>query len=941
LNELRESLEEARKWGLDAPHPGLKFDASKYGASGAKRNALVILVDFTDKRGAVPPENIHNLLFSEGTYSTGSMRDFYLENSYGTLEVSGQVVGWLRSEREYSYYVDGARGLNFGNGDRNARGMAEEALRLADPLVDFSAFDNDGPDGIPSSGDDDGYVDALLIVHAGPGSEETLDRNDILSHQSYFEDDVLCDGVRAILYTTEPENGRVGVFCHEFGHTLGLPDLYDISDFPGPAVGVGDWSLMGTGSWRNDGRTPAHLDAWCKVKLGFVDPVVPEENEPHVTLPPVEIEPVIYKIWTNGSPGPEYFLAEYRSERGFDSALPGFGMLLYHVDEAVRLQTDPERYKVAVVQADGSRHLETQFGNYGDTGDPFPGAAVKRSFTPFSDPNSLDYDGEDTQVWLSEISFDIPVDPGDDDYEIMTFGLEVETGPKFVFESATVDDRDGDGDGFVDYVNREWGHVEAVVKNIGLDATGVEVSIEFDEREVDISPSSFVIGSVDADSSFTIAFDFRGAEVLYTRPPPPAAAAAFNLKVVDDGVASWCVDFAVGVGTEYGHAYEDACIPWWWWYFPGPDGQPNAWDLTSIRPRTGDCSWSFTTPSAGYPNDSDGSLISPAVILAPNSQLSLFYWVEAETLGSSIAWDGARIEMSNNGQPWIPIEPAGGYDFALFEFSDTPIHGSGVFSGSRDWTRAVVDLSEYSGVAQFRFRFVSDGSVALEGFYMDDFAVVARDYVSAIESLGDTPDGVEIEVGVTEVSGPYDGQGFNIYRKREGARASAPVGLFPPGYEKLNATLLYPEAGRLSYLDATAERGRTYLYIVEDLGPEGPGAPWLIGPERIYLCLGASRPFLLNPYPVPFVPGGGRAIKLPVGVPDPECAEAGGPASAYLFDAAGRLVKKFSLQTVGPGVGEILWDGTNSDGDTVRSGVYFWRVEISGEVLTSKVIIVR
>ena len=269
LRDHRAAEMEARKWGLDAPHPGFRFDASIYGAAGAKRNALVILIDFSDKQGAVPAQNIHNLLFSVGSYSTGSMRDYYLENSYGLLDVQGQVVGWLRSSREYSYYVDGSRGLNFSNEDHNARGMAEEALSLADPLVDFSAFDNDGPDGIPSSGDDDGYIDALLIVHAGPGSEETLNPNDILSHQSYFTDDLLYDGVRAILYTTEPENGRVGVFCHEFGHTLGLPDLYDISVNPGAAVGLGDWSLMGTGSWRNDGRTPSHLDAWSKVTLGF------------------------------------------------------------------------------------------------------------------------------------------------------------------------------------------------------------------------------------------------------------------------------------------------------------------------------------------------------------------------------------------------------------------------------------------------------------------------------------------------------------------------------------------------------------------------------------------------------------------------------------------------------------------------------------------------
>ena len=124
-------------------------------------------------------------------------------------------------------------------------------------------------------------------------------------------------------------------------------------------------------------------------------------------------------------------------------------------------------------------------------------------------------------------------------------------------------------------------------------------------------------------------------------------------------------------------------------------------------------------------------------------------------------------------------------------------------------------------------------------------------------------------------------------------------------------------------------------------GPEGPGAPILLGPERIYLCLGRERAFLKSPYPVPYSPGVGRALALPVGVPDAECSETGGRAKAYLFDAAGRLVREFEPLTLGPGIGEIRWDGKNSDGEAVRSGVYFWRVEVSGEVLTSKVIVVR
>lgn len=925
---------EARKWGMDMPHPDLKFDGAIYGEAGAKRNALVILLDFSDKQGSVPPGNIENLLFSEGTYSTGSMRDYYLENSYGLLDVQGQVVGWFRSEREYSYYVDGRRGLNFGNGDRNARGMAEEALRLADPVVDFSQFDNDGPDGIPSSGDDDGYIDALLIVHAGPGSEETNDADDILSHQSYFRNDIVYDGVRAILYTTEPENGKVGVFCHEFGHAIGLPDLYDISQSPGASVGLGYWSLMGTGVWLNDGRTPAHLDAWSKVTLGFIDPVVPASNEPHVVLPPVEVEPVVYKIWTNGRPGQEYFLAEFREQLGFDSELPESGLLVYHVDESVRLQDDPSRYKVALEQADGLMQLENQFGNNGDTGDPFPGATNNRFFTPFSSPNSLDYEGRDTQISLSDISIEAPAGGAG---PLLGFFIEVEREPAFVLESVSLDDPEGDGDGIVGF--GEPGLIKAVVKNVGLGTSNVKVDFESLSSALELEGEGVAIGDVGADSSFAVSFGFTWVGVPHLEQL--TIGLPFNLHLTDGGITSWDLPFAVGAGFGTG-MFSDFEAPYpTWTHEPVTEGREDAWALTTARARSGVSSWAFSGDES-YPNRADGALVSPVVLLAPNSQLVFFYWVEAESLGSSVAWDGGRIEISNNGGPWRALEPDDGYTFTVTEFGDTPLAGAGVISGERDWTQAAVDLSEYSGMAMFRFRFVSDDTVGLEGLYIDDFAVVSRNYTVSFDGLRDSQSGVEIELGVTEIGGSFDGEGFNIYRKREGPSARSEGGRVPPGYEKLNTSPLLPdEAGVVSYLDETAQRGRTYLYLVEDLGPEGPGAAVFLGPERIYLCLGGARPFLSVLYPSPFMPGGGRLVTLPLGVPDADCTEQESEATVHIFDAAGRLVRGLGRVLLGAGMDEIVWDGRNDDGDLVASGIYLWRVRVSGETLAAKMIVVR
>jgi M6 family metalloprotease-like protein len=122
--------------------------------------------------------------------------------------------------------------------------MAEDAVRAADAGLDFAAFDNDGPDGLPASGDDDGIVDALIIVHAGSGSE-TGTPGSILSHTWTTVDVVTtADGVGAWRYSTVAEDSPRGVPAHEFGHLLGLADLYDRRSTTILAGGLGDWSLM-------------------------------------------------------------------------------------------------------------------------------------------------------------------------------------------------------------------------------------------------------------------------------------------------------------------------------------------------------------------------------------------------------------------------------------------------------------------------------------------------------------------------------------------------------------------------------------------------------------------------------------------------------------------------------------------------------------------------
>lgn len=383
-----------------------------------QRQSIVIIVDFDDNvadTATYPASHYEDLLFSVGTFPTGSMRDYYLENSYGNFEVVGAISGWHRMPREYSYYVDGQRG--FGDYPRNAQKLTEDAVLAADPYVDFSQYDNDGPDGVPDSGDDDGYVDALFVVHAGPGYETSHDPNDIHSHAWVTTYDVPVDGVYVWRYSMEPEDGHIGVFCHELGHVLGLPDLYD---YGYDSRGVGYWSVMASGSWGGGGITPVHFDAWCKSQLGFATPIVPSSTVIDALVPAVETNAVTYRVWTGGSPGNEYFMLENRQQIGFDVSIPGEGVVIYHVDDNTHGNDDQRcgsgdpHYQVAVEQADGQCDLEYN-ANSGDTGDPWPGTGGTHNpnyaFNLLSTPDTRDYDNTATGVSIYSIHLE-----GDDAY---------------------------------------------------------------------------------------------------------------------------------------------------------------------------------------------------------------------------------------------------------------------------------------------------------------------------------------------------------------------------------------------------------------------------------------------------------------------------------------------------------------------------------------------
>ena len=270
----------------------------------------VVLGRYSDITEPPVTPNAIDQEFFTGPWTPGTIKQYWNEVSYNLFDVGGAVYGWVPLPHDETYYTGGIyQGLTPGyarTGD-----MIRDILMNLDPSVDFGAYDNDGPDGVPNSGDDDGYVDVLLVVHPTFGAECNNSQH-MWSHswrysawpvsggEPYPTNDAAAGGGGILIddYIIVPalscETGQIeiGVICHELGHAIGLPDLYD---WNGGGSGIGFWGLMGAGNW-NTPASPAHLEAWSREYLGWVNPVAIDWRSRSLTLRPVETSGDVAKL---------------------------------------------------------------------------------------------------------------------------------------------------------------------------------------------------------------------------------------------------------------------------------------------------------------------------------------------------------------------------------------------------------------------------------------------------------------------------------------------------------------------------------------------------------------------------------------------------------------------------------------------------------------------
>ncbi|MBI5709883.1 MAG: M6 family metalloprotease domain-containing protein [Candidatus Eisenbacteria bacterium] len=409
-----------REGVLSLPAPPAELGVS---ATQAVWRVPVILVGYSDEPLVYPAQDFDIALFdSTGTTPTGSVYDYYRWASGNRLTVHGRVVATVQLPHERAYYGYNSWGLNRISTPNNSAGLVRDALLACNTQVQWSDFDVDR----------DGYVDMAWVVHAGIGGEASTSRNDLWSitsrlssywnNSSAFETWELVPGSQTLhervdRFSILPERSsfqpgqrsEIGVYCHEFGHALGLPDLYDTRDGGVLDSGPGNWSLMSTGGYGGDGMSPQYptfVGAWPALFLGWAQSVRPAFDST-LTLPPVTHGGPVVEFWFQGEANPEHFLLETRRRESFDLTLPGEGLIVYHVDDAVigqGLQANTVNAGLTpglvIVEADGHDDL-TQGGNRGDGADPYPGLAARNYlYDSPAEPNTRTFSGAFTSIGL-------------------------------------------------------------------------------------------------------------------------------------------------------------------------------------------------------------------------------------------------------------------------------------------------------------------------------------------------------------------------------------------------------------------------------------------------------------------------------------------------------------------------------------------------------------
>jgi M6 family metalloprotease-like protein len=698
---------------------GPQMLAGPAGTPSYGSRVLVIPVLFADGP-ADPPvarEELERRLFDRA--ARASYASFLADASRGAFTPAGTVVPWMRLPQTRGYYSNVRDGVAVGNAGPHQ--MVRDAVCGAARFVDVSSFDSDGPDGLPGSGDDDGRIDLLLVLQPDVAFEvdPSPQGNRFLSHMDRAPSAAIhgeC-GVGADPYVMVSAQGPLGVWVHETMHLLGLEDLYDVSVHDARTVrrGLGIWSLMADGAWGGGGERPSDLDALSRSLLGWGTEQDVSSGGAFV-LPPSETEQA---PWLRLCPlGPwigESFLLEVRRprpDRTADSALPGAGVLLYHVDDAFPLNcmspttcgAEPGAW-VELLQADGRGDLEQRV-NWGDATDPYTGAAGSDRAANDTDPSTRSHHDD-----AEHVPPVIAIGPADGSG---AHAVTITLAPtprlrllRAVFPDAATGPR-------VWLRPGETSPWDLAFRDAGPPARVAQVRVLGADPDVQILGSDPIVLQLAGG-------EWRPADSLAVRTAAAAApgtAPAVRLGLSVDGGVERVLELGVPIGFLPGLAGE-AFNSWTPEALAAP-ATPTVFVPLAVQelPLPAVAGWQTLANGApGYAPDADVALSSPWFAVPAMGELVFWSRMGSEGGQPGEAWDGGVVELWDPEHGWQPVVPSAGPLVRIAHRSTAATRGRiGLGAGPWPWSGVRAPLPAAPWPERVRLRFASNGAIQKQGW---------------------------------------------------------------------------------------------------------------------------------------------------------------------------------------------------------------------------------
>ena len=363
---------------------------------------LILLVEFADnsfyeEHTREEYQKMMNEQGYSGFESTGSARDYFIDQSSGVFTPDFDVVGPIKLSKKMIEY---GRNDMWGNDLHPDSAIIEACIAAKEELgINFADYDYN----------DDGDVDFVFMIYAGYGENQGASAATIWPHKgslSIFNSALTIDGKRIkeyactceLLKTSGHEIEGIGTFCHEFSHVLGLRDAYNTVD--SSKKQLGKWDLMERGSYLNNSRTPCSYSAFERYSIGWLN-LTDIDTPAEMELPELNSSNTAYRIRTD-RPN-EFFTLENRQQQGWDAYHPGKGLMIMHIDfdeEAWSTNTvnNGSHPRYDLVEADGSQGTSRATNLYP--------TADNNAFTDYTTPNALSWEGVATGKAVTNIRDD-------------------------------------------------------------------------------------------------------------------------------------------------------------------------------------------------------------------------------------------------------------------------------------------------------------------------------------------------------------------------------------------------------------------------------------------------------------------------------------------------------------------------------------------------------